>query len=139
MALQTPVDHQKFCTASYLCALHPNDRLSEQTPLDVVLFHDRFLGLSKRKAPVAKFAALTSRPPPKLTKPVESFKAGDRVRFAGAGKDWIGVVSERKRPDGSKSIHPHLDDTAIYVTFDETGASVPVAAMQLEKTSVRGR
>ena len=69
----------------------------------------------------------------------EALSHGDRVRFTGAGKDWIGTVTERRKSDGTKSIHPRMDDTAVYVTFDETGISVPVSIAQLQKVLGRQR
>jgi hypothetical protein len=82
-------------------------------------------------------AASRNRPvPPESGR---SFKRGDRVRFLGAGKDWLGVVTERPLPDGTKSIHPRHDDTAVYVRFDETGVTIPVSLRQLEKASDRRR
>jgi hypothetical protein len=83
--------------------------------------------------------ALNRKQQPSVAKPVEVFRAGDRVIFAGAGKEWTGVVTARRTLDGTISIYPRMDDTAVYVTFDDTGASVPIAIRQLKKVTGRGR
>jgi hypothetical protein len=63
----------------------------------------------------------------------DTFAQGDKVIVAGAGRDWTGKVSARRLPDGRQSIHPQYDDTTIFVTFDETGISMPVAESHVSK------
>jgi hypothetical protein len=58
---------------------------------------------------------------------------GDKVIVVGAGRDWTGTVSTRRLPDGRQSVHPQYDDTTIFVTFDETGISMPVARHQVSR------
>ncbi len=67
-----------------------------------------------------------------LDAPGPAFRPCDRVRFKGAGREWIGTVVERKRHDGRSSIHPPFDDSSVYVRFDDTGVSSPVSLQQLE-------
>jgi hypothetical protein len=62
---------------------------------------------------------------------------GDKVIVAGAGRDWTGTVSTRRLPDGGQSVHPQHDDTTIFVTFDETGISMPVALRQVSRLRSR--
>jgi hypothetical protein len=63
---------------------------------------------------------------------VATFKRGDRVNFKGAGRDWLGTISIREMPDGSKSIHPKNQPDQVYVVLDDTGASIPLLVAQLE-------
>jgi hypothetical protein len=67
------------------------------------------------------------------TSPRAAFDVGESVVVIGAGRDWTGKISSRRLPDGRVSIHPQYDDTAIFVTFDETGISMPVALRQVSK------
>jgi hypothetical protein len=62
-----------------------------------------------------------------------AFAAGDKVSVAGAGREWLGKITTRRLQDGRDSIHPQYDDTAIFVTFDETGISMPVALTQVSR------
>ena len=62
------------------------------------------------------------------------FAVGEKVIVAGAGRDWPARVTSRQLPDGRQSIHPQYDDTAIFVTFDDTGVSMPVSIKQVSKT-----
>jgi hypothetical protein len=88
---------------------------------------------------MSKSATAPTRKRPDEPRRVRSFKRGDRVRFAGAGKDWVGTVVETQQPDGTRSIHPRIDDTAVYVKFDDTGVTIAVSVLQLSKLSERRR
>jgi hypothetical protein len=65
------------------------------------------------------------------------FAAGDKVVVAGAGREWPGKVVARRLADGRESIHPAHDDTAVFVTFEETGVSMPVSIRQLSRSARR--
>src|ERR1051325_466165 len=89
----------------------------------------------------------------RLTKPMKSTRAkgpgaphkvarfvvGDLVIVAGAGREWRARVTSRRLPDGRKSIYPQYDDTAIFVTFDETGISMPVSLSQVSRVRAAAR
>lgn len=79
---------------------------------------------------------LTRRTPTKESRaapPRAGFARGDRVVVTGAGREWTGKIASRRMPDGRDSIHPQYDDTAVFVTFDETGISMAVALRQVAK------
>ena len=59
--------------------------------------------------------------------------SGDRVVVAAAGREWTGTVTSRRLPDGRDSIHPTFDDSAVLVTFDETGVSMATSILQVSK------
>jgi hypothetical protein len=82
--------------------------------------------------PMKSTRAKSDRAPDK----VAGFVAGELVIVAGAGRDWRARVTLRRLPNGRESIHPQYDDTAIFVTFEETGISMPVALSQV--TRIRG-
>lgn len=88
---------------------------------------------------MSKLASAAARKRNAPSSPPREFKRGERVRFTGAGKDWIGVVVESSGPEGRKSIHPRHDDTMVYVKFAETGVTIPVSMQQLQRLSDRRR
>jgi hypothetical protein len=88
----------------------------------------------KSKVPAKPTSAIKVVEAP--SKPIV-FASGDKVLVHGAGGDWTGQISARRLSGDRHSIHPKLDDTAVFVTSDDTGISMPVSIWQVTKLERR--